>query len=146
MATKRGQQDGAKPEVAAEGVAPVPPADQAQTSPQAPVAGEGPELTREAYEALIAANAEMAAKMGQALSREKEALAVIEKLTAAGNEMAAQIEAMSARPPVAPVDPDEKGAVASLFGLRRDQVLSFSARVGRVTAVTTDGRKLTKDL
>ncbi len=113
MATKRGQQDGAKD--AAQGVAPVPPQGQTQTPPQTDLGGESrPELT---IEALIAANADLSQRLQQAnealaLSAAETATALdkIDTLTGNTAELAAKLEAALTRATTA--EGREKAALA----------------------------------
>ncbi|AUN31244.1 hypothetical protein [Niveispirillum cyanobacteriorum] len=158
MATKRGPQDGAKPAEAAQGVAPVPPQGQTQTPPQTPLAGEGlPELTREAYEAIVRANTDFSIQLQEALDdvaalrvklskaeeREQQALAVIERLNATNAEQA-QALANAAEPEIDLSSTISVADAARFAGVRVNEVLNFKLYEGELVVVTITGQKIRK--
>jgi len=160
MATKRGQQDGAKPADAAQGVAPVPPEGQTQTPPQTPLAGESlPELTRQAYEAIVKANTDFSIQLAEALDtvavlkvklaeaegREQQALAVIERLNATIAEQAQALTKVDAAEP----EIDLYSAIsiddaARFVGVPVEAVLDFKPHEDALVVVTRDGQKIRK--
>lgn len=137
MVAKRGQQDRAS----------------SKTPPQAPTADETlPALTREAYQAIVTANTDLAAKLAAALTqameaqeREKAALDVIDLLKTANAEMAKRLAGTDELATTLTV-----ADVARKVGLRPDQVLSFrlsnESPLTKAIVVTNSGQKLVAGL